>query len=125
MNPWIVAAGGLAAFTFCVHLILGQKTVVVPFSQADMAEDVKATMWVCWHAVSVGLAAGAGLLLWFAWHPPNALLIEVLGWGYIAFGALFLGTTLAKPWPNRLFQLPQWTLLAPIGVCALMGLTSA
>jgi len=124
MNAWIITAGALAAFTFCVHLFLGQKTVVAPFSEAEMSEDVKATMWVCWHAVSVGLAAGAGILLWFGWHAPNVLLIELLGWGYIAFGALFLGTTLAKSWPNRLFQLPQWTLLAPIGVFALVGLTA-
>ena len=122
MNAWIFTAGALAALTFGVHLFLGQKTVVDPFTKAEMPEDVKATMWVCWHAVSLLLGSFAGLLLWFGWHPPNVGLVEVIAWGYIAFGVLFLVVTLSKSWPNRLFQLPQWILLAPIGVLALVGL---
>jgi hypothetical protein len=40
---------------------------------------------------------------------------------FIAYAIVFLVFNLTGGWKNKLLSLPQWTLLLPIGIFALIG----
>jgi hypothetical protein len=66
------------------------------------------------------LTSIALLTLAFATAPSRALVLFIAA-QYLAYAAVFLIVTLTADWPRPLLQLPQWMLLLPVGVLALIS----
>ncbi|HZF91425.1 MAG TPA: hypothetical protein VE614_24135, partial [Streptomyces sp.] len=52
---------------------------------------------------------------------PSTALVLFIAAQYLAYAVVFLIITLAADWPRPLLQLPQWILLLPVAVLALIG----
>lgn len=124
MNTWWIVSGGIGLFTAFVHLIAGQIEVIKPFSQCELAAMPKATLHVCWHMVTVILFASAIVLLYSGVNPAgtgsNALALFI-GGQFVAYAIVFLFFALTGNWTKKPIRLPQWILLLPTGVLAIVG----
>jgi hypothetical protein len=123
MNWLILGAGVLAGITSLVHLLAGEKTVVRPFLEVPMDVTVQRTLHACWHLVTFFLVASASTLVYSAFADPVGVrpLVRFIAINYLLFAAIFLTLTLCVRWNERWKRLPQWILLAPVGVLALLG----
>lgn len=121
MHLTLLLAGLLTLLTAAIHLVAGQRTIVRPFLAAELATIPRWTIFACWHWVSLDLIIAGAALLWLAAAPTGVetlLTRQLIAAHFAAYGLLFLGLTLARPWPRRLLQLPQWALLLPIAALA-------
>lgn len=123
---WIwLLSGFLASATAALHLVAGGRDIARPLIASALNEEVKLTMYACWHLVSVSLvmsaltllATGIGLL--DAASRPLVLFISVL---WLLFGVVFLVISLGMARPSGLFRFRQWVLLIPVGVLGIWGL---
>ncbi len=125
MNWLLILSGLLAAVTAALHLVAGGRDIARPLLASALTEEVKFTMYACWHLVSASLvlsaltllATGIGLL--GAVSGPLVLFISIL---WLLFGVVFLVVSLGVARPRGLFQFPQWVLLIPVGALGLWGL---
>ncbi len=123
MNQLVLASGVLAALTAAIHLIAGGKEIARPLLESTLTEQVKLTLYACWHLVSVALVLssvtllvnGAGLFV----SDWTIAFISVL---WLLFGVVFLAVTLLKAKPSGLLRFPQWALLIPVGALGLWGI---
>jgi hypothetical protein len=107
----------LAAFALyvsLVHLVAGQKRVVVPLMADGIAAFPKSTLFVVWHMVSFMLVATAGMLVWLSAH-PNPPLRWFLAAQLAFAAAIFI--VRASSAHGAGFALPQWILLGPLALC--------
>jgi uncharacterized Tic20 family protein len=124
MNWFIMTAGAIAALTAGVHLSLGGMTIARPLLESSLEDEVKFTMYACWHLVSVSLvlsaftliATGAGMIA------MNPSLIAFISLSWLLFGMVFLAVTLGVAKPGTLLRFPQWILLIPVGCLGLVGI---
>lgn len=120
----LMTAGGLATFTALVHLVAGTPEIQGPLLAAPLPLPVAWLLLACWHLVSVALAVSGLALLWCA-RPANrgraGVLPAVMGLMWLGFGAVFVAVALALRGPMGLALLPQWTLLLPVGVLAVLS----
>ena len=115
---WLIA-GALCAFTAFVHLIAGQLDLVNPLMSSQLSNQATTEWLAAWHTISVLLVGSAGLLLFYGRQAHRAAaqpICILLGWGYVLFALVFIGVGLVQ----ATFA-PQWILLLPIGVLALIG----
>ena len=124
MTNWlIVSAGILAGATAFIHVVAGGKDVARPLLASSIAEEVKLTLYACWHLVSAALfisslallANGVGL-----YDSPETVAFVSSMW--LIFGGVFLVVTLGVAKPRGVFRFPQWALLLPVGLLGLWGL---
>lgn len=123
MNWLVLASGVLATLTAAIHLVAGGKDVARPLLESSLAEDVKLTLYACWHLVSVALvfssvallANGIGLMV----SDLTVAFISVL---WLLFGIVFLAVALWVAQPRGLLRFPQWVLLLPVGALGLWGI---
>jgi hypothetical protein len=123
MNPWWLASGLLCFVTALVHTVAGHFDPVVPFLRTELEATAKATLYVCWHMVTVTLYVSALALLGLGLSPTTSgatLLATFISGLYVLYSILFLAIG-ARRFNWRLFRLPQWTLLLPVGVLAAIG----
>lgn len=121
MHLMLLLAGLLALLTTAIHLVAGQREIVRPFLATELAAIPRWTLFACWHWVSLDLALAGAALIWLAVTPTGAaapLAQQLIAGHFAAYGLLFLGLTLSRPGPQRLFQFPQWLLLLPIAALA-------
>lgn len=122
MNGWLLTAGGIAAMTTCVHATAGGRSVVRPLLGSAVAAEPKRTLHVVWHMVTVDLLLSSLALLACAFMTaPSTALVLFIAVQYVAYAAVFLIVTSAADWPRPLLRLPQWMLLLPVGILALIG----
>ena len=124
MNYWWIGAGVLCLFTALLHLIAGGRDVVRPLTAATMDETARGTLYACWHLVTAALFLSAMALLGLGLRPayPGAQLLALgISLLFVAFALVFLCITWSRDWRPRLFKLPQWLLLLPVGLLALWG----
>ncbi len=128
MNYWWLVSGGIGLISAFIHLISGQSGIIKPFLQCDLDAMPKAVLHVCWHMVTVVLFASAIALLYFGVNPismgSNAIALFI-GGQFVAYAILFLVFAFIGNWSKKLFRLPQWTLLLPIGVLSIIGSLAA
>lgn len=121
MAFWMfTAAGMLAAFWLCVHLIAGGRDIAAPLLAApDLAEDVRETQYLCWHFTSVAIASMAGFFLWaaLAADPAYAVAGLVLSGGFAIVG---IGLVVARR--GKHLVTPQGWLFVPVAALGLAGL---
>ena len=116
---WLIA-GFLNLFTFFLHLIGGQISLINPMLESNLDMQVKSEMLGVWHMASVVLLGATSLLLYFGFRRkqnPNTEIMKVLGYMYILFSIGFVGASL---YTGKLA--PQWILLLPIGALTLIGI---
>ncbi len=107
----------LSAFTLYVsfvHLIMGQKHVVVPLEADAIAPFPKSTLFVVWHMVSFTLVGTAVMLVYLEAHPNPPLRLFLAA--ELAFGAAIFIARAARV-HGAGFALPQWILLGPLALC--------
>ncbi|KZN52191.1 hypothetical protein N474_23535 [Pseudoalteromonas luteoviolacea CPMOR-2] len=123
MNTWLLCSGLLALATAAVHIVAGQRDPVRPFLNSNLEDVPKATLLACWHMVSVMLLCGACTLIFIGWKGDAQYytLTYLIGVIYVLFTVVFIvvGTYFFKF--TALVKLPQWVLLLPIGLLALLG----
>ena len=120
MNIWLASAALLCAVTSIVHILLGERDVVRPLLAQQLDEELKFTLFLCWHIttiVLVGMSIALGLaafglasrdLAWFA--SIASLLFAVLNVGVVLRFRL------------RPAQFPQWVVFVPIALLGFAGL---
>lgn len=116
--PTLIAAG-LAFFTAMVHLIAGTLSIQAPLFASNTPEEVRLLLYICWHMVSITLFASAYLLFRFSKLERNAAVeigVRTIGVCWILFGLLFPLVALVFAGPRMVLQLPQITLLLPVGL---------
>jgi energy-converting hydrogenase Eha subunit A len=122
MNWLILTSALIAAGTTLIHAFLGGRDVAAPLLRSEVSEEIRLTMYACWHMVTaaLGLTAVALLLLGTATIQASVLAL-FLGILWVLFALVFLFVTLVVARPRGLFRFPQWTLLLSVGVFALLG----
>ena len=121
MNGWLLTAGGIAAATTLIHATAGGRSIVRPLLGSAVAAEPKRTLHVVWHMVTADLLLSSLALLALAFTAaPSTALVLFIAAQYLAYAVVFLIITLAADWPRPLLQLPQWMLLLPVAVLALI-----
>jgi len=119
MDYWILAASGLSALIFFVHLIGGGKDVHVPMLESGMSQILKAYASVIWHAISAILGIGSVAFLWAAMGHGDGIAV-VIAVQYLAFAGLFLAYGVTRL--NSIWVMPQWSAFLLISGLAGVGL---
>ncbi|AOW91689.1 hypothetical protein BFN03_00630 [Rhodococcus sp. WMMA185] len=123
MNGMLIAAGVTAAAVSAIHLTAGHVDTVRPLLASALAQVPKRTMHAVWHLVSADLVLAAAALIFLGLAQPEGtqLVGLLIGVYFAAYSGVFLVITLTFDGWTRLFRLPQWLLLLPISVLALLG----
>ncbi|MEV0945258.1 hypothetical protein [Rhodococcus sp. NPDC049939] len=123
MNGMLLAAGVTAAGVAVIHLVAGHADVVRPLLASTLAQVPKRTMHSVWHLVSADLVFAAAALVYLGLVQPEGtrLVGLLLAAHFAAYAGVFLAITLTFDGSSRLFRLPQWLLLLPVAVLALLG----
>lgn len=124
MNLCLLIASLIAAFTTGIHVFLGGADVAAPLLLSTLADEPRLTLYVVWHMASLtlGLSAFALFIGSLPRYSQSArylvLFISVL---WLGFAVIFIVVALIQPGDGWLFKLPQWILLAPVGLLGLWG----
>lgn len=117
-NKYWLIAGLISAFSFFIHLILGQITLVTPLLGSNLTLQVKTEFLAVWHMVSIILLATPFVYFYFGIkNLASSVMICLLSNLYLVFGVVFILSGLY----NSIF-VPQWILLLPIGIFGLLGI---
>ena len=119
INTWIVA-GSLNLFTAFIHLIAGHFEMVIPLLNSTMDIIPLATLYACWHMVSITLFFSSIVLLYIGIKPTTFAsnhIATILGILYVLYSLLFMVLNIEYGFSS----LPQWILLLPIGLLSLYG----
>ena len=108
-------AVGLAGISAAAHTILGTLDTLVSVMETDLPLFIKGTMWAAWHMVS-GFLIYSTYIFWKGGEAARAF-----GWLYVLGGGLFIVNGLRLEGLYGLITLPQWVLLLPAGVAALIA----
>ena len=119
---WLyLVAGILCIATGGFHAVMGGIETLNPIMAGKISMEVRAAILATWHAVTALFALSVIAFFWaFAAEHPKARPVGILlGCFYLIFAGLFAG--LSFLWFEDPMILPQWTLLAPIGLFALIA----
>ena len=117
-NYWLIA-GVINLFTAILHLVGGQITLVDPMLQSELSAQVKTELVGAWHIVTIVLYFTSIVLLKHGLKPRNEqgkTLIQFIGINYVFFAGCFMVSSVVF-----VQFAPQWVLLLPIGIVALLG----
>lgn len=119
MNKPMLAAGGLMAITYLVHVFAGGPEIHHAIQASDLTLELRAISAIIWHMVTVILSAFAVALLWLAIRQNRALawLTIVVQLGFAGLFLFYGLTMLGSPWP-----MPQWIAFLLIPALTLLGL---
>lgn len=117
-NIFLIIAGVINLFTALLHLIGGQVDLVNPLIDSNLNVPETAQFLGVWHMVTVLLFYSSIVLLLKGFRPQTTgkELISFVGIAYVLFGVCFVGISLYES-----MLVPQFILLAPIGILALLG----
>ena len=115
---WLIA-GIINLLTAILHLIGGQLELINPFMKSLLSLQVKSELLGAWHMVTLLLFITSYKLLKAGFGKTadnNASTIKLIGYSYLLFSLPSLVISIY----SGLF-IPQWVLLAPIGIIAIIG----
>ncbi len=122
MNWRLITASLLAAFTTVIHIFWGGRDVVEPLLTSSMAAEPKMTLYAVWHMASFSLFISA-LFLFMGAFPKNKTslryVVNFISILWIGFAIIFVLIALLQSGNGWLMKLPQWILLAPVGILGL------
>lgn len=106
------SASALSFIWFLVHCLVGGKEVARPLlADQHLTDTVQQTLYLCWHLVSVSIAAMAvffGLAVWLQ-APSYAVSGSLLAVGFVAVGVTIVPL---RAWRYR--TIPQGWLFVPV-----------
>ncbi len=119
---WLfLMAGVLCLATGALHAVMGGIDTLNPVMASTVPLHVRAAIMAVWHGISLMfLVSALAFFRAFRVQRPKARPVGVLlGLYYLLFAGIFAG--LSYVWFEDVMVLPQWTLLAPIGLFALVA----
>ncbi|MCH2076217.1 MAG: hypothetical protein MK180_04920 [Rhodobacteraceae bacterium] len=119
MIPFLIASA-LSFLWAAVHLFVGGRDTAAPLRAAPLELAPRATVWMCWHFVSVTLVLMGGFFLAAAFGET------ALGLAATMLAGAFVGIGLwAKGEMDVSFaELPQGWLFVPVAILRAVGLLS-
>ncbi len=108
-------AAGLALITAAIHTFVGGFDTLAPALQSDLSMMVGGTLKAVWYILGLFLAWSA-LVFWKGERSSLGL-----GWVWLASGAIFLVIGALEGGTAGMLELPQWALLIPTGVLAIVS----
>ena len=121
MRYLYLVAGLLSLATGGVHAVMGGTETLNPLMASTLSMEVRVAMLAVWHGVTVVFVLSTLAFFW-AFRADQVVARPVgllLGSFYVLFAGLF--SVLSFLWFEDMMILPQWTLLAPIGLFALIA----
>jgi glucan phosphoethanolaminetransferase (alkaline phosphatase superfamily) len=122
LNKRLLVASLLAAFTASIHFFWGGKDVATPLLASTLSAEPRLTLYAVWHMASFALALSA-IALFIGSRPKHEhaskYLVRFISVLWLGFAVVFLAIAIAQPDQGWLLKLPQWTLLAPVGILGL------
>lgn len=121
MRYLYLVAGFLCIATGINHVLMGGIDTLNPLMASPLAMEVRVTIMAIWHGITALLVLSVIAFFWaFRAGPTKARPVGILlGAFYIIFATLF--AVLSFLWFEDVMILPQWTLLAPIGLFAIIA----
>jgi hypothetical protein len=124
MNQRLFIASFIAAFTTAVHVFMGGTDIVSPLLASSLPTEPKLTLYAVWHMASVVLALSA-VALFIGSRPCHAqsarYLVFFISFLWLGFAIVFIVIALIQSENGWLLKLPQWILLASVGLLGLWG----
>ena len=118
-NLFLIIGGLINLFTFLLHVIGGQITLINPLLNSNLVLQTKTELLGVWHMVTIILMGTSTILLYLGFKrskKPNTELLSFIGYLYILFSIPFIINSMAYG-----LLVPQWILLLPIGVLTIIG----
>ncbi len=122
-NIYLIIAGVINLFTAFIHVIAGQFDLVDPLIESALNQQIKTEWLSVWHIITVTLFLSAFYLLRQGIKPSKndtKQLIQFIGFLYTLYAFVFVICSLFM----SKFA-PQWILLLPIGILAILGATKS
>ncbi len=119
---WFYLFAGLICVAMAgLHAVLGGIETLNPVMASKVELPVRAAILGVWHGLSLLFGLSALAFFWAFWAGPASArpLGVFLGFFYLLLAGLFGG--LSFLWFEDPMVLPQWTILAPIGLFALIA----
>ena len=121
MRYLYLLAGLLCLGMLTVHALMGGIETLNPVMASPLALEIRGAILAIWHGMTLVFILSAIAFFWafVADRDKSRPVGLLLGCFYVLFAGLF--ATLSFLWFEDLMILPQWTLLAPIGIFALIA----
>jgi hypothetical protein len=119
---WLFLMAGLLCMVMVgVHAVMGGIDTLNPMMAGTLDMEVRVVLMAVWHGVTVLLVLCTVAFFWaFRAGSEKARSVGILlGMFYVLFAGVFAGLSLV--WFEDPMILPQWTLLAPIGLFSLVA----
>jgi len=107
-----------------VHVIGGGRDCLRPMLDATFDSIAKATLAVCWHAVTLYLLGSGALLVWASLAgptPETTMLVRLVATSFLAIAGLFMTAAIRWPIPGAWYKLGQWIAFLPMGTVAMFA----
>jgi len=121
MRILFLLAGLLCLGTGVVHAVMGGIDILNPVMASTLSLEVRTASMAVWHGVTLIFILSVIAFFWaFAVGCARARPVGILlGTFYLLFAGIF--AALSFLWFEDPMVLPQWTLLAPIGLFSLIA----
>ena len=116
---WVLA-GSINLITAFIHVIAGHFEMVIPLLNSGLDIVPLATLYACWHMVSITLFLSSMVLLYIGLKPNKLASNQIatcVGILYALYSILFIILNFKYGFSS----IPQWVLLLPIGILSLYG----
>ena len=118
-NKFLIISGAINLFTFLLHVIGGQVSLINPLLNSNLDLQIKAELLGVWHMVTIILFATSVILLYLGLNKnkkTNIELLSFIGYLYVFFSLPFVVISIFYG-----LLAPQWILLLPIGILTIIG----
>jgi len=119
-NTFLIISGLINLFTFLLHMIGGQISLINPLLDSNLELQIKTELLGVWHMATIILFVTSIILLYLGFKQNKKLNIQLLsfiGYLYILFSIPFIIISIIYG-----LLVPQWILLLPIGVLTIFGI---
>jgi hypothetical protein len=122
MRVWLFAAAAVSALTLIIHVVAGGRQIARPLlADQALSADVKYTLYLCWHLVTIVLSMMALGYVWAAMMFSREVAALLTAQAAL-FAAWNIGMVARHRF--RVGEYPQWTLFLVICCFGCAGLWS-
>ncbi len=119
---WLFLLAGLLCLAVgFIHAVMGGIETLNPVMASAVTMEARVSLLAIWHGLSVFYMLSGGAFFWAFWvdHSKSRPMGFLLGLFYLVFAGI--QAALSFQWFGDPMVLPQWTLLAPIGLFAVIA----
>ena len=118
LNPWLFAASIAMFATTLIHIFPGGAEIYVPLRASQLSTEVRSTLSVVWHGISIILFVFGCGLFWVS-KQYNPALAGFIALAQLGFGALFISYGITDT--GGIFTLPQWIIFTAVPLLMWFG----